>query len=940
MRMQWPSSPSTISPEGAQAAVDANVLSCIAELLSSPNASVRGWPWQILRWLADHETTVTPAVAQLVSLLRGGNLTVTESAAETLYYIAKSPKGAQAAVDANVLTELFSSPNTSVQKLTRDILKELVRHETTVGPAMEQLVSLLRGENIAVIESVAKTLYRIATSPKDAQAAVHANVLEYMAELLSSPNTSVQKWTREILEEMAHHETTIAQSWDSCGDNIAVIESVAETLYRIATSSQGAQAAVDANVLEYMAKLLSSPNTSVQKWTFDILRELARHETAVSPAVGQMVSLLRGGNPTVVESVAETLYWIATSLEGAQAAVDANVLDWVAELLSSPNTSVWQWSCKMLGQLARHETTVPAVLSANPCQPLVSPFGENLAVIEDVTQALYRITTSREGAQAAMDANVLDYMAELLSSPNISVQKWTCDILRELARHETTVIKVEGQLVSLLRGNPTVIESALLVSRLCGGNPTVSKSAAATLYRIVTSSEGAQAAVDANVLECMAELLSSPKASVRRWSCKMLGQLVCHKSTVRAVMSVNPCQPLVSLLHGGNLTVSESAAATLYLIAISPEGAQAAVDANVLESMAELLSSPKASSAAEILYRIAKSPKGAQAAVDANVLECMAELLSSPNASVWHWTRCMLGQLACHKSTTSLAMNKLVSLLRGGNPTVINNVAQVLYQVYTFPETAQAAVDAKVLACMAQPLISLLRDEVAAENAIYAIYKISRVPDGAQAVFDAKLLGAIAECLQSPSLDVQERACQVIGNLAALECIAPAIIELNLAGRLVYLLHWRHEYVISQAMYALSRITRWVDAAHAIVEAKALDHLLVLLREVNKSYRGNTRRWACDLIGNLTQHESSASTLQEIDPCRQLIALLQVSDTDSATRTSAGRALARISERPNGVAAIMDSGLMQALLEMNENEQPEIRTIRDNIARIKNVKAD
>jgi hypothetical protein len=59
-----------ISPEGAQAAVDANVLECVAELLSSPNASVRGWPCEMLRQLARHKTTVSPAVRQLVSLLR------------------------------------------------------------------------------------------------------------------------------------------------------------------------------------------------------------------------------------------------------------------------------------------------------------------------------------------------------------------------------------------------------------------------------------------------------------------------------------------------------------------------------------------------------------------------------------------------------------------------------------------------------------------------------------------------------------------------------------------------------------------------------------------------------------------------------------------------------------------------------------------------------
>ncbi|KAJ6545636.1 armadillo-type protein [Mycena capillaripes] len=492
-----------------------------------------------------------------------------------------------------------------------------------------------------------------------------------------------------------------------------------------------------------------------------------------------------------------------------------------------------------------------------------------------------------DGARAVVDSLVFHFIGELVGSVDAEVCRRTCGMLREMARHGTTARAVVGQLVSLLRG----------------GNPKVIESAAETLCSITTSPEGAQAAVDMDVLNCVAELLSSPNDSVRRWTCSMLGWLAYHKSTVPAVLSANPCQPLVSLLHGGNPTVIESVAKTLYWIAVSPEGAQAAVDANVLE--------------------------------------CMAELLSSPNASVRQWTRYMLGELACHITTTSLAMEQLVSLLQGGNPTVIKNVAQVLYQVYKFPDTAQAAVNAKVLACMVQPLVSLLRDEAAAENAIYVLYQISRVPDGAQAVFNAKLLGTIAECLQSPSPRVQERACQVIGNLATHASIASAIIEVNLAERLVYLLHkgytpnevvkkdWefldtrlrrRHEDVISQAMYALSRIARWVDTADAIVEAKALDHLLALFQEVHESNRGGTRRWACDLIRNLAQHESTVSALLTIDPCRQLVALLHDCGTDPATRTSAGRALARISQRPEGAAAMVDSGVVQALLEMNENE--------------------
>ncbi|KAJ7933363.1 armadillo-type protein [Mycena leptocephala] len=231
---------------------------------------------------------------------------------------------------------------------------------------LTQALFFIRGENLAVIESAADTLYRITSSPEGARATVDANVLEYVAELTSSPNEEVCKWTCHILRQLARHETTVRAAVGQLvsllrqvsinGENLVGIE-LAATLYRIVISPEGAQAAVDANVLECVAELLSSPNASVRGWPCEMLRQLARHKTTVSPAVRQLVSLLRGGSHRVIESAAHTICGIATSPEGAQAAVDANVLEWVAELVSSPNASVRGWGWEILKQLARHETT-------------------------------------------------------------------------------------------------------------------------------------------------------------------------------------------------------------------------------------------------------------------------------------------------------------------------------------------------------------------------------------------------------------------------------------------------------------------------------------------------------------------------------------------------------------------------------------------------------
>ncbi|KAJ7829710.1 armadillo-type protein [Mycena leptocephala] len=221
-------------------------------------------------------------------------------------------------------------------------------------------------------------------------------------------------------------------------------------------SEDKARAVADSFALYLIGELVGSPDAEVRRPMCGMLRELARHGTTARAAFGQLVSLLRGENLAVIEIAAETLHQIAISPEGAQAAVDANVLECVAELLSSPNARVQILTCGMLGWLARHETTVPAVLSLNPCQPLVSLLrrvsiiGENLAVIEIAAWALYRIAISPEGAQAAVDAN-----------------RWTCRMLGHLASHGSTTAAVLNskpclQLVSLLRNTDLHVRSRAL----------------------------------------------------------------------------------------------------------------------------------------------------------------------------------------------------------------------------------------------------------------------------------------------------------------------------------------------------------------------------------------------------------------------------------------------------------------------------------------------
>ena len=65
------------------------------------------------------------------------------------------------------------------------------------------------------------------------------------------------------------------------------------------------------------------------------------------------------------------LYEISSWPDGAQAALEAKTLDYVEELLESPQSGVRQQTCWMVGSFAMHESTAMAVLGLKPCPQLV-----------------------------------------------------------------------------------------------------------------------------------------------------------------------------------------------------------------------------------------------------------------------------------------------------------------------------------------------------------------------------------------------------------------------------------------------------------------------------------------------------------------------------------------------------------------------------------------
>ncbi|KAJ7850073.1 hypothetical protein B0H14DRAFT_859448 [Mycena olivaceomarginata] len=64
----------------------------------------------------------------------------------------------------------------------------------------------------------------------------------------------------------------------------------------------------------------------------------------------------------------------------ARAVADSPVLLYIVQMLVWPEPAARIWSCRLLGNLASHESAVPAVLDAQPCERLLCLLRDSLVV--------------------------------------------------------------------------------------------------------------------------------------------------------------------------------------------------------------------------------------------------------------------------------------------------------------------------------------------------------------------------------------------------------------------------------------------------------------------------------------------------------------------------------------------------------------------------------
>ncbi|KAJ7037105.1 armadillo-type protein [Mycena alexandri] len=491
---------------------------------------------------------------------------------------------AKAQEDARVLAdsiwlrefvELLNSPNPDVCSATCLLLEELVLHEDLTIAVISSLpfADLMRIVHAGVVVQFVARLCRTAGRSDHPEPFLQCA----LPELLESSNAEIRISACKVLGNLALNEpraVSVLSLVPLLSDRHAeVIKQAAHTVGRMVESRDGAQAAVDARVLDYLPKLLETSNNEMRRLACTMLGNLSRHRFTVGSVISeipwvQLMTLLRRVKPHAfvhatknngVEYATKALCRLDVWTDGAQAAVQAGVLDclpsllrssdstvcirasrfiqtFARELLQSSNAEIRISACKVLGKLALNESEAVSVLSLVPLLrrvmiPPSFPYDRHAKVTEHATYALGVIAEWPDSAQAAVDARILDYLPELLETSNNEVRRLTCTVLGNLAHHEVTV----GRVISEV---PWVQLMALLRRVFASHNSDV-EYATEALCSLVVWVDGAQAAIQAGVLDYLPTLFQSSNSIVRIRACRLVENCARHESTSVAIVGLN-----------------------------------------------------------------------------------------------------------------------------------------------------------------------------------------------------------------------------------------------------------------------------------------------------------------------------------------------------------------------------------------------------------------
>ncbi|KAF7369624.1 hypothetical protein MVEN_00293200 [Mycena venus] len=857
----------------------------------------------------------------VVALLRDQNVKVIRNAVRTLASTALWADGALAVCEAEepgMIDQLLESPDGGVQAWTCNLLGNLGRFKATSTTARkdkrcQKLVELWREGKPGVADHAAYALAKLAFWADGSVAVVEAGVLQGLDAFAHCAIPGVRRWTCEMLENLARHECTAVAllKINPCQRLVAllrdqesiVVGSALRALASIALHADGALAISDSEAPIIVNQLLECSESGVRDETCNLLGDLASFEAAAAAAwrdnrCHKLVELSHDRIPVVATSAVYALAKMAYWPDGAMAVVEAGVLQLLGELVGSSIVGIHRWVAVLLVNLARHPPLTTTVLAANPCERLTTLLHDNDSdIIGLACEALSLISQSLDGAQAIMEAGTNSMIDNLLESSNTNVRMWICGLVGNLACLTPVVPAVWG-------GNR--VQKFMELSR--NDVPAVAYGAVFALSQIAGSVGGATVVVEGGILQICNQLLESGIVDVRRFACVLLQNVASHESTAGTLLTINPCRRLVALLRDPETIVVESAVCALACIALHADGALAVTEAEVPTVIDRLLDSSEngvRECTCSLLCNLSHFEAPATAAWSDIRCQKLMDLSHENTATVAYYAAYALAKLAYWSESAAAVVAagglQLLKDLAESSITGVHRLVAVLLAHLTRHSSLTAAV---LAANPCKKLIALSQDDDLdiVEPACEALTWISDSPEGAQAVLDAGINNILDQLLESSNTNVLTWICGLVGKLARLPPVVPALWEGNRCQTLVELLRNDPVSVAPNAVYALALIAYWAEGLRTLT---------------------------CVMLENLARHEPTLTSLLGTNSCERLVNLLR--DSEPSVVESAVRALAFIASQANGALAVCEAGAPEAFDQLLESSESGIRNWTCNL---------
>ncbi|KAJ6592636.1 armadillo-type protein [Mycena capillaripes] len=571
--------------------------------------------------------------------------------------------------------------------------------------------------------------------------------------------------------------------------------------------------------------------------------------------------------------------------------------DLIEELLYLSDAQIRRHTCKILGILAAFDDSTPWCLET--CTRLVALLSdEDREVHESAFQAFVRISESPDGVQAVLDTRIWEFFPERQNSSNSTIYQLAHHILENLIAHEVASLKTEGSRSFYF----LFVFSKPCALRCLDSDTDRRRGAIYALSQMSYWSEGAEAAAETGVLEYLANLLNSAHAETRRWTCETLGNMAFHGSMSSVQMGVELCTQIISLLSDDDKHVRDCAILTLSKINRSPKGMGAvAWHPAILKHLTVHLTSPEARIrrfTCSILGDLAVYQSASLAILSFEPCTRVMGLLRDSDSEVRRSAVYALSKLNRWRGVTRAveaeAVKRIPALLEYSNPDIQSLTCEFLGNLAIHKSSAVAALRTD----LCTQTVSLLSGSSGVrEQALYAIATLSYSCEGAQVVQRTRIWEYFLELLHSSDPRIRGFTCRILGNLAIYESASLTLMKPYVAG-MVSLLRDGAVEVQRCAMYALSKMTYWPHAAQAVTKVMALEYVLDLLR----SSDAQTRRWACETLGNLVSNHLTSPAQLGAKPCAQMVALL--SDKNKHVRHGAILALSKISRSRKGAHTV------------------------------------